>query len=93
MAKKKTAPRRVPRTATPRMYGDGKPTQRTPQTDVPRTSASRPNGVVTRAAAGRVHSTVPLSQEYRYVPGDLRRLGLLAAGIFVVMIVLGVIVR
>jgi hypothetical protein len=34
-----------------------------------------------------------LSQEYGYVPGDLKRLGIIAGTIFAAMIVLGIIVH
>ncbi len=88
MAKKKVAARRVPRSATPRMFGDGKPAQAAQPT-----AAARANGVTSRMAGSTGRAPVALSQEYRYVTGDLRRLGLLAVGIFAVLIVLGVVVR
>ena len=36
---------------------------------------------------------VPLAEEYHYVVADLKRLGILAAGTFGVLIVLGLIIR
>jgi hypothetical protein len=89
MAKKKQMARRVPRSATPRMYGDGKPAQATQPTP-----SARANDVTTpRTFGGAGRSTMALSQEYHYVPTDLRRLGILAVGIFAVLIVLGLVVR
>ena len=92
MAKKRDAVRRVPRSSTPKMYGDGKPSQ---------AAQSTTSGVTGRAPAAPGRSSgvmasrpaVPLAQEYRYVLGDLRRLGILAAGVFAVLIVMGLLIR
>jgi hypothetical protein len=70
------------------MYGNGKPSQA-----VQPAGTSRVGGATGRSASSVARSPVILSQEYRYVIGDLRRLGMLAAGIFAVLIVLGLIVR
>ncbi|MBM4459265.1 MAG: hypothetical protein FJ011_16150 [Chloroflexi bacterium] len=99
MAKKKSG-RRAPRSVTPRMFGDGKVAQ-TPQpassalpASPPRAGGTAPRGA---SAAGRAVSAprapVSLGAEYRYVVGDLRRLGILAAGVFTVLIVLGLFIR
>ena len=90
MAKKKTVARRVPRTAEARLYGDGKPSQAVQGQPA---TAARTGGVASRLVGGLARVPVVLSQEYRYVTGDLRRLGMLAVGIFAVLIVLGVIIR
>lgn len=90
MAKKRTNPRRVPRAAESRMYGDGKPSQEAQSVDrngTPAASApvARPMG------APRVPVTV--TQDYRYVVSDLRRLGIVAVATFAVLIALGLIIR
>ena len=48
-----------------------------------------------RAAAARAETRphLPLRDEYRYVPGDLKHLGLLASGMVVLMLVLGLILH
>jgi len=82
------------------MFGDGKVAQ-TPQpassalpASPPRAGGTAPRGA---SAAGRAVSAprapVSLGAEYRYVVGDLRRLGILAAGVFTVLIVLGLFIR
>ena len=105
MAKKKSGARRVPRSVEPRMFGNGKPSKTTQaEKEAPR-PAGRPletpgrNGVAESRAggSGRVYnaprSAVTLAQDYRYVFSDLRRLGILAAATFAVLIVLGFIIR
>ncbi len=99
MAKKKTQPRRTPRPAEPRMYGNGKPSQAA-QATKPAEPAGGPSvgGASTSAstAAARVApSRVPVTvtQDYSYVLQDLRRLGILAAATFAVLIALGLIIR
>lgn len=94
MAKKKTQPRRVPRSSEPRMYGNGKPSQTAqatkPAGPVGTTSASASTSAG-RPTAQRVPVTV--TQDYSYVLQDLRRLGILAAATFAVLIALGLIIR
>ena len=90
MAKKKTQPRRVPRAAEPRMYGDGKPSQQAPA-NVASTPAARPAQPVTRQA-GTTRTAVQ-STDYSYVRKDLRRLGITAAAMFALLIALGLIIR
>jgi hypothetical protein len=94
MAKKKTQARRVPRAAEPRMYGDGKPSV---QTAVTTGGATTPGGAARsgQAAArpGGAARSTELSVEYGYVSKDLARLGITAGALFVVMIVLGFIIR
>ena len=96
MAKKSQA-RRVPRAAEPRMFGDGKPSQTAQKTGGPGsapvasvTTTQRP-AATQRGAARAVPVTV--TQDYRYVLKDLRHLGILAAGVFAVLIALGLIIR
>jgi hypothetical protein len=107
MAKKKT--RRVPRSSTPRMYGDGTPSQATkPQeasTGQPAPSATtgavptqsrgtnRPPAAGGAARASAARAPISLAEEYHYVIGDLRHLGIQAAVTFAVLIILGFILR
>ena len=101
MAKKKVQARRTPRAVEPRMYGDGKPsqapgtTQANPRsTAVPAAPAPRATGSVPRpggaSAAVRSSST---TVDYRYVVNDLRRLGIVAAAILGLLVVLGFFIR
>jgi hypothetical protein len=98
MAKKKTQPRRAPRAADPRMYGDGKPSQAAQQTDTAGRTTN-PAAVQPTNGHGRTNVTLPRSvpvtvtQNYDYVKKDLRRLGIVAASIFGILVVLGLIVR
>ncbi len=105
MAKKKTAPRRVPRSGTSRTYSDGMPsstasvaTAEAPDKADPAAAPApvRAPSLARRGAAvgtsGVARSPVPLSQEYSYVPGDLKRLGIIAAATFAIMIVLGILI-
>jgi hypothetical protein len=59
--------------------------------------ASRPTYQEYRRRAAAVRSEtrpqLPLRDEYRYVPGDLKRLGLLASGMVVLMLALGLIIH
>ncbi len=103
MAKKKTTVRRVPRSVTPRTFGDGVP----PAAGLPVAEAVRANGrpegaastaspairrtVLARQNEARVQR--PLSAEYHYVPADLRRLAILAVSTFAVLIILGLVIR
>ena len=88
MAKKKTT-RRVPQASTPRMYGDGKPSQ-VAQTAAPTASSrARPAGAATTAARG----PMDLSKEYGYVAGDLKRLGIVAAALFAGLFVLRIFIQ
>lgn len=100
MAKKRVQPRRVPRASEPRMYGDGKPSQQATTAQRPAGPATTPAATLSRgtvpAAAARPMTTRPpvtLTQDYRYVLKDLRRLGILAAGTFAVLVALGLIIR
>jgi hypothetical protein len=104
MAKKKIQPRRVPRAAEPRMYGDGKPStqasERTPgaattssATATRTTTATRPVAAAGRTTANPARTPVTTTQDYAYVLKDLRRLGVLAAGTFLLLIVLGLFIR
>jgi|MudIll2142460700_1097286.scaffolds.fasta_scaffold1777065_1 hypothetical protein len=89
MAKKKTT-RRVPQTSTPRMYGDGKPSQVAASGAAPASSAgARPAGGAAAAARG----PVDLAKEYGYVAGDLKRLGIVAAALFGGLFALRLIIR
>jgi len=98
--KKKKKKRRVSRKATPRMYGDGRPTQTAqaahreskPKSTAPGRPASGRQPTA-RMAGSSGAKLVPMSEEYHYVPGDLRRLGILAVGTFAMLIVLGVIIH
>jgi hypothetical protein len=90
MANKKTQTKRVPRASEPRMYGDGKPSQQAtaPATATPSARSAQP---VTRQA-GTTRTAAP-AVDYSYVLTDLRRLGITAAAMFGLLIVLGFIIR
>ncbi|MCX7671717.1 MAG: hypothetical protein N2439_16815 [Anaerolineae bacterium] len=89
MAKKKTV-RRVPQTGSPRMYGDGKPSAAAQAAGQKPVIASRTTAT---PAAPTARGAVNLAQEYHYVLGDLKRLGMIAAALFAALVVLGVVVR
>lgn len=91
MAKKKMV-RRVPPSASPRMYGDGKPSQAAQAAAGKTPAASRST---TNAATGPAvaRGAVSLAQEYGYVLGDLKRLGIIASALFALLVVLGIVVR
>lgn len=94
MAKKKTQARRVPRAADQRMYGDGKPVQQTTATaGAPAAAGSAARSAPAGARPATSASLTDLSVEYSYVPKDLRRLGITAAALFGLMVVLGFIIR
>jgi len=94
MAQKKKTARRVPSSAEPRMYGDGKPAQLSQPAGGAGQPASQVGAKPGSARAGSVtRGEALLSQEYGYVPGDLKRLGIIAGTIFAAMIVLGIIVH
>jgi hypothetical protein len=97
---KKGQARRTPRASEPRMYGDGKPSQ---QAQAPATSSAAPAAAPARTSAPRAtprgsgaagaYTRVDRITDYTYVMGDLRRLGITAAGILAGLIVLGFIVH
>jgi hypothetical protein len=106
MAKKKTVPaRRIPRAAEPRMFGDGKPSvvstqrtgdatpaaSRTPAAPARSATPARPGNAARVSLPAR--PPVTTTQNYAYVMKDLRRLGILSAGVFAVLVVLGVVIR
>ncbi len=108
MAKKKPQVRRVPRAAEPRMYGDGKPSQVAQQpgsaattgaapaarTTAPRAAApARPANAASRMAGAAPRVPVTVTTDYHYVLKDLRRLGILAATFFAILVGLGLIIR
>lgn len=87
MAKKRTNPRRVPRSVEPRMYGDGRPSQVAQPAD----QAAAASPAVRAVGAPRVPVTV--TQNYGYVVNDLKRLGIVAVATFAVLVALGLIIR
>lgn len=100
--KKKNPARRVPRSATPRTFGDGQPvaeaTKPVPgSVGQPLEAAGMARGMsdLRRRVAQRseVRPQLPLREEYRYVPTDLKRLAMLALGMLVLMAVLGIIIH
>ena len=94
MAQKKKTARRVPSSADPRMYGDGRPAQLSQPASGGTQPASQAGSKPGTARAGSApRGEAPLSQEYGYVPGDLKRLGIIAGTIFAAMVVLGIIVH
>lgn len=90
MAKKSTQSKRVPRAAEPRMYGDGKPSQQA-ATTVPATTSGRAAQPATRQTGIARTTTQPT--DYSYVTKDLRRLGIIAAAMFAMLIALGFIIK
>jgi hypothetical protein len=75
------------------MYGDGKPSQAAQ-------IAARKSPVTPRATTGgsstsptSPRSVANLAQEYGYVFGDLKRLGVIAAALFAILVILGIVVR
>ena len=107
MAKKKVTSRRVPRSTTPRTFGDGMPSPAAEATVEGPTGAvrqtARPVSVVPQSSvaarrsaairSGEARAQVPLAQEYHYISADLRRLAVLAVSTFVLLMVLGVVIR
>ncbi len=103
--KKKTAVRRVPRSTTPRTFGDGQPAVPVAEGDSggaapvvaqPTMAPARGSALDARrrgAARSEARPQLPLSEEYAYVPGDLKRLGILALSMIGVMVVLGLIIH
>lgn len=98
-AKKKTQSqtRKTPRAATPRMYGDGAPAQTSATTARPSATpgapAARPSTPAAKPVTTGGRGTIPLEQQYAYVMGDLKRLGVTALGGFAFLIILGFIFR
>lgn len=57
-------------------------------------SAARATAVAAPAVETRSSAKEPdFASEYRYVLGDLRRIGVLAAGMFAILLVLALIIR
>jgi hypothetical protein len=97
MAQKKKSAQPKPRAAEPRMYGDGQPSQAAqPVTTATTEPAARTAGVTPRTTAARgvsgSYSRVDRITDYSYVKADLRRLGITAAAILGVLVVLGVVI-
>ena len=99
--KKNKTPRRVPRSTTPRTFGDGLPPQvhqavahSNGQTvaEAP-VVAKAPTSMRRPPRAGEARAQLPLTTEYAYVMSDLRRLGILAATMFAILVVLGFVVQ
>ncbi len=89
MAKKKPA-RRVPPSASPRMYGDGKPSA---AAQAKAGGPQRPAAAATTSNPTGPRSAANLAVEYSYVLGDLKRLGIIAGALFAVLVVLGIVIR
>jgi hypothetical protein len=90
MAKKQT--RRAPRSSSPRLYGDAAPAPGgKPAQAAPASPAARPSAAAARTVSSVVRPNVPLSVEYKYVAGDLKRLGITAVSFFAMLIAVGVI--
>ena len=93
--------RRPQHSSTPRMYGDGTPSQGStqpvqggvgsPTVDPSPADASRQRGAGRATAPAK--PAIPFREQYAYVVGDLRRLGIFAAVTFAVMIAAGLIVN
>jgi hypothetical protein len=98
MAQKKKSAQRAPRAAEPRMYGDGHPSQTAqaaPTTAAAAEPAVRTAGATprasSRASASGSYARVDKITDYSYVKADLRRLGITAAGILAILVVLGIV--
>jgi hypothetical protein len=92
MAKKKTQSARVPRAAEPRLYGDGKPSQQAATAPAAGTAPAKGTTQPATRQAGTTRTAVQPT-DYSYVRKDLRRLGITAAGMFALLIVLGIIIK
>ena len=90
MAKKKPI-RRVPQSPTPRMYGDGKPSQTSQAAPAKSGGASRSTGGTATSASAR--GAANLASEYGYVVGDLKRLFITAGALFALLVVLKVVIQ
>lgn len=99
MAQKKKKPAQpAPRAAEPRMYGDGKPSQpvdgaapvAAPAQPTVRTAGTTPR-TTSRASASGSYARTDKITDYTYVKQDLRRLGIAAAGILGILVLLGII--
>jgi hypothetical protein len=95
MAKKKT--RRVPQRSSPRLYSTNppasgeQPASQSGKTAAASYPAARSSASGARTVSGAVRPDLPLAVEYKYVAGDLRRLGLTALSFFALLISAGVI--
>jgi hypothetical protein len=99
MAKKKQTARRAPRASTPRMYGDGAAPAPSSTPAQPAARSAPSSSAAPRAATGARptvtggRGTISLTQQYQYVMGDLRRLGLVALAMFAFLLLLGLVLR
>jgi hypothetical protein len=100
--KKKVVSRKAPRGEAQRGYNGGQSFQPvpTPVDELVGSTVSRPGMAGTAAMrrpapirAGEQRAKQPLSIEYKYVGGDLKRLAFLALGTFGVLLVLGFIIH
>ena len=92
MAKKKTQQtRKTPRSTTPRMYSDGAPVPTTASAGVTTPEIHSAGAAKPITTGGR--GTMPIEQEYAYVMGDLKRLGIVALGGFAFIVIMGFIFR
>lgn len=102
MAKQKKPTRRVPHSAAPRTFGDGRPAA-SAQAELEPSALPRGESPTARSVAGGFRRRsilgseprvqLPLSEEYHYVLGDLSRLGILAGAMLVLMVILGLILH
>jgi len=96
MAKKQRVAQRAPRSASPTRYSQGT----TSITSADAAGASGASGAA-RSASGRGQAgrgakapvQVDYAKEYGHVASDLKRVGLLAASLFAVIIILSFVVR
>ncbi|HNS03335.1 MAG TPA: hypothetical protein PKM78_13270 [Anaerolineae bacterium] len=85
---------RKPRSASPRTYGQAgpQPAQAAPSVDVvPAAGQVQKSAAAPAAPAVRAGKQVDLRAEYPYVGRDLRNLGLTAAAMFAVLVVLNLV--
>ncbi len=97
---KKSQKSKAPRATTPRMYSDGAAAPKTTTGAKPATSTSSAGAAPARSSAGAAkpittggRGAMSLEQEYAFVMGDLRRLGIMAIAGFAFIAVVGLIFR
>jgi hypothetical protein len=97
---KKSQKSKAPRATTPRMYSDGAAAPKTTTGAKPASSTTSASVTPARPSAGAAkpittggRGMMSLEQEYAYVMGDLKRLGIVAIAGFVFIVIMGFITR
>ncbi len=84
---------RKPRSANPRTFGQSGPQPAQPAPPVQAATATRPADKPAAAVAPKSGKQIDLRAEYPFVSKDLRNLGLTAAAMFAVLIVLNLVLN